>query len=285
MLVLGGIKYLDSAQLSGPEPGARRRSQHPGVAPARLRAPAHAIPQPDRDECCGRAGQSGCRPRRSAGSGCSPGPCCRNPGRERRHRPHRRVPSRVQRHLGRAGRGRRRVCHLQNLRSPAPRPGHRHCSREPGTGQCNREPSAWHSRGCGDACGRGLLFRVHLDLGSMFVVTMLGYLVFLAAGFAISGWVRDPQRAPVVASSIGLPLVFIGLLPTQFFPACRCRDPRTANLVRNPRSSPARAGRGMASHHDGRSGSGRVGGGPPGSRQPRVQVGPGLIRICRGHRH
>ncbi len=63
----------------------------------------------------------------------------------------------------------------------------------------------------------GLLFRVHLDQGSMFVVTMLGYLVFLAAGFAISGWVGDPQRAPAVASSLGLPLVFIGLLPTQFF--------------------------------------------------------------------
>jgi ABC-2 type transport system permease protein len=70
--------------------------------------------------------------------------------------------------------------------------------------------------------GAGLLFRVHLDLGSMFVVTMLGYLVFLAASFAISGWVRDPQRAPAVASSIG---------------------------------------------------------------QPRVQMGPGLIRIGRGHRH
>jgi hypothetical protein len=132
----------------------------------------------------------------------------------------------------------------------------------------------------------GLLFRVHLDLSSMFVVTMLGYLVLLAAGFAISGWVRDPQRAPVVASSIGLPLVFIGLLPMQFFSGPAAAVIRVlANLVRNPRPSPARAGRGMASHHDGRSGSGRLGGGPPGSRQQRVHVGPGLIRICRGHRH
>jgi ABC-2 type transport system permease protein len=64
----------------------------------------------------------------------------------------------------------------------------------------------------------GLLFRHRLDLGSMFAVTMLGYLVFLAAGFAISGWVRDAQRAPAVASSVSLPLIFIGVLPAQFFP-------------------------------------------------------------------
>lgn len=58
-----------------------------------------------------------------------------------------------------------------------------------------------------------LLFRHRLDLGSMF-----GYLVFLAAGFAISGWVRDAQRAPAVASSVSLPLIFVGVLPAQFFP-------------------------------------------------------------------
>jgi len=62
-----------------------------------------------------------------------------------------------------------------------------------------------------------LLFTVHLDLPGMFVVAVCGYLVFLAAGFAVSGWVRDPQRAPAIATAIGMPMIFIGLFPAQVF--------------------------------------------------------------------
>jgi ABC-2 type transport system permease protein len=65
----------------------------------------------------------------------------------------------------------------------------------------------------------GALFTVHLDLISMFLVAMLGYLVFLAGGFAISGWIRDGKQAPVVASWIGTPMIFVGLLPPIFLPA------------------------------------------------------------------
>ena len=56
------------------------------------------------------------------------------------------------------------------------------------------------------------LFRFHLDLVALLVVTALGYLVFLAMGFAISGWVRDPQRATAISQAIALPLIFIALL-------------------------------------------------------------------------
>ena len=62
-----------------------------------------------------------------------------------------------------------------------------------------------------------LLFTVHLDLAGIFAVAMLGYLVFLAAGLAISGWVRDPQRAPAIATAVGMPMIFIGLFPPQLF--------------------------------------------------------------------
>jgi ABC-2 type transport system permease protein len=61
------------------------------------------------------------------------------------------------------------------------------------------------------------LFTVRLDVVSLLLVSLLGYLVFLALGFAISGWVRDAQRAPVVASSIGMPLIFIALFPPDIF--------------------------------------------------------------------
>jgi ABC-type transporter Mla maintaining outer membrane lipid asymmetry ATPase subunit MlaF len=37
----------------------------------------------------------------------------------------------------------------------------------------------------------------------------------LAIGLAVSGWVCDHQRAPVVASSIAFPLIFIGLFPVS----------------------------------------------------------------------
>jgi ABC-2 type transport system permease protein len=59
-----------------------------------------------------------------------------------------------------------------------------------------------------------IIFASALNVPALLAVTMLGYLVFLAIGLAVSGWVRDPQRAPVVASSIAFPLIFIGLFPS-----------------------------------------------------------------------
>jgi ABC-2 type transport system permease protein len=59
-----------------------------------------------------------------------------------------------------------------------------------------------------------IIFSSSLNVPALLAVTMLGYLVFLAIGLAVSGWVRDPQRAPVVASSIAFPLIFIGLFPS-----------------------------------------------------------------------
>ncbi|MDQ6771817.1 MAG: ABC transporter permease [Candidatus Dormibacteraeota bacterium] len=63
-----------------------------------------------------------------------------------------------------------------------------------------------------------ILFPVHIDGLALFLVTMLGYLVFLAAGFAIAGWIRDAQRAPAVATAVGMPMIFIGLLPVGLLP-------------------------------------------------------------------
>src|ERR1700730_14669263 len=60
-----------------------------------------------------------------------------------------------------------------------------------------------------------VIFNSLLNVPALLAVTMLGYLVFLAIGLAVSGWVRDPQRAPVVASSIAFPLIFIGLFPAS----------------------------------------------------------------------
>lgn len=60
-----------------------------------------------------------------------------------------------------------------------------------------------------------VIFGTALNISALLAVTMLGYLVFLAIGLAVSGWVRDPQRAPVVATSIAFPLIFIGLFPTS----------------------------------------------------------------------
>jgi ABC-2 type transport system permease protein len=57
-----------------------------------------------------------------------------------------------------------------------------------------------------------VLFGVHLDLPSLFLLLVLGYLVFLALGLAISGWIRDGQRATAVAQSVAFPMIFIGLL-------------------------------------------------------------------------
>jgi len=58
----------------------------------------------------------------------------------------------------------------------------------------------------------GLLFEVQLDVASLFLLLALGYLVFLAMGLAISGWIRDPQRATAVAQSLAFPMIFIALL-------------------------------------------------------------------------
>ena len=60
-----------------------------------------------------------------------------------------------------------------------------------------------------------IIFNSSLNIPALLAVTMLGYLVFLAIGLAVSGWVRDPQRAPVIASSIAFPLIFIGLFPSS----------------------------------------------------------------------
>jgi len=57
-----------------------------------------------------------------------------------------------------------------------------------------------------------ILFSFHLDLPTLLLVMALGYLVFLAMGFVISGWIRDGQRAAGVAQSIAMPLIFVALL-------------------------------------------------------------------------
>lgn len=57
-----------------------------------------------------------------------------------------------------------------------------------------------------------VLFSFHLDLPTLLLVTALGYVVFLALGFVIAGWIRDGQRAAGVAQSVGMPLIFIALL-------------------------------------------------------------------------
>lgn len=63
-----------------------------------------------------------------------------------------------------------------------------------------------------------LLFDVHLDLPALVVLVALGYLVFLALGLAIAGWVRDPQRATAVAQSVAFPMIFIALLSSVLPP-------------------------------------------------------------------
>jgi ABC-type polysaccharide/polyol phosphate export permease len=63
-----------------------------------------------------------------------------------------------------------------------------------------------------------LLFSVHLDLVSMFLLLVVGYLVFLGMGLAISGWIKDPQRATAVAQSVAFPMIFIALLSPSLPP-------------------------------------------------------------------
>jgi ABC-2 type transport system permease protein len=63
-----------------------------------------------------------------------------------------------------------------------------------------------------------LLFKVHLDLVSLFLLVVLAYLVFLGMGLAISGWIKDPQRATAVAQSVAFPMIFIALLSAALPP-------------------------------------------------------------------
>lgn len=63
-----------------------------------------------------------------------------------------------------------------------------------------------------------LLFSVHLDLVSLFLLLVVAYLIFLGMGLAISGWIKDPQRATAVAQSIAFPMIFIALLSTALPP-------------------------------------------------------------------
>jgi len=63
-----------------------------------------------------------------------------------------------------------------------------------------------------------LLFGLHLDVPVLFVLLALGYLVFLAMGLAIAGWIRDAQRATAVAQSVAFPMIFVGLLSAALPP-------------------------------------------------------------------
>lgn len=79
-----------------------------------------------------------------------------------------------------------------------------------------------------------LLFSVHLDLVSLFLLLVIAYLVFLGMGLAISGWIKDPQRATAVAQSVAFPMIFIALLSaalppgiaavTRYFPVTYVTD-------------------------------------------------------------
>ncbi len=64
-----------------------------------------------------------------------------------------------------------------------------------------------------------VLFEVQLDLLALVLIVFLGYLVFLALGLAISGWIKDPQRATATAQSIAFPLIFVALLYSALPPA------------------------------------------------------------------
>lgn len=64
-----------------------------------------------------------------------------------------------------------------------------------------------------------LLFSVHLDLVSLFLLLVVGYLVFLGMGLAISGWIKDPQRATGIAQSVAFPMIFVALLSGALPPA------------------------------------------------------------------
>lgn len=63
------------------------------------------------------------------------------------------------------------------------------------------------------------LFSLKVDIVALMAITGLGYLVFLAMGFAISGWVTDPQRTPTVAAALGMPMMFVAFFPSDMLPA------------------------------------------------------------------
>jgi ABC-2 type transport system permease protein len=63
-----------------------------------------------------------------------------------------------------------------------------------------------------------ILYHVHVDLLALLLTTAAGYLVFLAMGFAIAGWVKDAQRASAVATSVGMPMIFVGLFAASLPP-------------------------------------------------------------------
>lgn len=63
-----------------------------------------------------------------------------------------------------------------------------------------------------------LLYDMHLELVPLLAVTALGIVIFLALGLAVAGFVRDAQRAPSVATTIAMPMIFIGLFPVDSLP-------------------------------------------------------------------
>jgi ABC-2 type transport system permease protein len=63
-----------------------------------------------------------------------------------------------------------------------------------------------------------ILFSIHLDLVSLFFLVVVAFLVFLGMGLAISGWIKDPQRATAVAQSVAFPMIFIALLSSALPP-------------------------------------------------------------------
>jgi hypothetical protein len=62
------------------------------------------------------------------------------------------------------------------------------------------------------------IFHASLNVAGLLAVTTIGYLVFLAMGFAVTAWVRDPQRTPAVATLLGMPLILAGLFPSAALP-------------------------------------------------------------------
>jgi ABC-2 type transport system permease protein len=63
-----------------------------------------------------------------------------------------------------------------------------------------------------------MLFTIHLDIASLFVLLALGYMVFLAMGLAIGGWIKEPQRATGVAQGVAFPMIFVALLASSLPP-------------------------------------------------------------------
>ena len=63
-----------------------------------------------------------------------------------------------------------------------------------------------------------VLFSLKVNIPVLMAMTALGFLVFLALGFAISGWITDAQRAPAIAASIGMPMMFLAFIPADSLP-------------------------------------------------------------------